>query len=185
MTRFFAGVLSVIAMGVLLIAYGLLNPRAEAFNAGSDRAAGDRGSVGADLAPNGYPAHAALQPQVAAGYAPAAHAPAFYAPAGYAPVYAPAPAPQYVTYPAPAPAAPVVVQAPAAQPVQTVVRAEGPRAAPVERRRGRDWKKTTLVIGGSTATGAGVGAIFGGKKGALIGAAIGGGGSTIYEATKR
>jgi hypothetical protein len=49
----------------------------------------------------------------------------------------------------------------------------------------RSWKKTALVIGGSTATGAGVGALVGGKKGALIGAAIGGGASTIYESTKR
>jgi hypothetical protein len=55
----------------------------------------------------------------------------------------------------------------------------------VERPRGRDWKKTALVIGGTTATGAGLGAIFAGKKGALIGAAIGGGASTIYEARKR
>jgi hypothetical protein len=49
----------------------------------------------------------------------------------------------------------------------------------------RNWTKTALVIGGSTATGAGVGAIVGGKKGALVGAAIGGGGSTLYEATRR
>jgi hypothetical protein len=55
----------------------------------------------------------------------------------------------------------------------------------IERPRGRDWKKTALVIGGTTATGAGLGAIFAGKKGALIGAAIGGGASTIYEARKR
>jgi hypothetical protein len=41
------------------------------------------------------------------------------------------------------------------------------------------------VIGGSTAAGAGVGGIFGGKKGALIGAAIGGGASTIYESLKK
>ena len=41
------------------------------------------------------------------------------------------------------------------------------------------------VIGGSTAAAAGVGAIFGGKKGALIGAAIGGGAGTIYEVRKR
>jgi hypothetical protein len=40
------------------------------------------------------------------------------------------------------------------------------------------------VIGGSTATGAGIGALVGGKKGALIGAAIGGGASTIYEVRK-
>ena len=38
-----------------------------------------------------------------------------------------------------------------------------------------------MVIGGTTAAAAGVGAIFGGKKGALIGAAIGGGASSIYE----
>ncbi|HOC18388.1 MAG TPA: hypothetical protein PKK95_08980 [Vicinamibacterales bacterium] len=49
----------------------------------------------------------------------------------------------------------------------------------------RSWKKTALIIGGSTAAGAGVGGIVAGKKGALIGAAIGGGASTIYEAVKR
>ncbi len=52
-------------------------------------------------------------------------------------------------------------------------------------RDGRTWKKTALVIGGSTAAGAGIGGLIGGKKGALIGTAIGGGGSTIYEAMKR
>jgi hypothetical protein len=55
----------------------------------------------------------------------------------------------------------------------------------VEPSSGRNWKKTALVIGGTTAAGAGIGAIFGGGKGALIGAAIGGGASTLYEATKR
>jgi hypothetical protein len=49
----------------------------------------------------------------------------------------------------------------------------------------RSWQKTALVIGGSTATGAGIGGLIGGKKGALIGAAIGGGASTIFEAGKR
>ena len=38
-----------------------------------------------------------------------------------------------------------------------------------------------MVIGGSTAAGAGLGAIFGGKKGALIGAALGGGAGTLFE----
>jgi hypothetical protein len=49
----------------------------------------------------------------------------------------------------------------------------------------RSWQKTALIIGGSTASGAGIGALIGGKKGALIGAAVGGGASTIYEVTKR
>jgi hypothetical protein len=85
-----------------------------------------------------------------------------------------------------------------AQPVQQTVRyaddvrpartvAQAPRRVvqPEVRRSDRDWKKTAMIIGGSSAAGAGVGAIFGGKKGALIGAAIGGGASTIYETTKR
>jgi hypothetical protein len=58
------------------------------------------------------------------------------------------------------------------------------RTQEVERTPARDWKRTALIIGGSSATGAGVGAIFGGKKGALIGAAIGGGASTIYQTVK-
>ena len=49
----------------------------------------------------------------------------------------------------------------------------------------RSKTKTALIIGGTAASGAGVGAIIGGKKGALIGAAIGGGAASIYEATKR
>ena len=52
-------------------------------------------------------------------------------------------------------------------------------------RDGRSWTKSTLIIGGSAASGAGVGAIVDGKKGALIGAAIGGGAASIYEATRR
>jgi hypothetical protein len=55
----------------------------------------------------------------------------------------------------------------------------------VVRESGRDWKQTAMVIGGSTAAGAGLGAIFGGKKGALIGAAIGGGAGTLFEVKRR
>ena len=49
----------------------------------------------------------------------------------------------------------------------------------------RSWQKTAMIIGGSAAGGAGVGGIVKGKKGALIGAAIGGGAASIYEATRR
>jgi hypothetical protein len=57
--------------------------------------------------------------------------------------------------------------------------------AVASRPSGRSWQKTLMMIGGSTAAGAGVGGLFGGKKGALVGAAIGGGASTIYESAKR
>jgi outer membrane lipoprotein SlyB len=81
--------------------------------------------------------------------------------------------------------------APAAGSARVVPAVYSPPAAPervVYRERrvrsGRSWKKSALVIGGSTGAGAGVGAIAGGKKGALVGAAIGGGAATLYEAMK-
>lgn len=51
--------------------------------------------------------------------------------------------------------------------------------------RRRSWGKSALMIGGSAGTGAGVGAIVKGKRGALIGAALGGGAASIYESAKR
>lgn len=55
----------------------------------------------------------------------------------------------------------------------------------VERVPERSKTKTALMIAGSAATGAGVGGALNGKKGALIGAAVGGGAASIYEAAKR
>jgi hypothetical protein len=155
MTKFLAGVLSVIAVGVLLIAYGLLNPAVPAY---------------ADQAPFARPMLAnetmMLRDTAVDGSNPA-----------------------YASYANPAYARPAYQYQPMAAPVRTVamVQQPAPRQTTrvVERAPQRDWKKTALVIGGSTATGAGVGAMFGGKKGALIGAAIGGGASTIYESTKK
>ena len=77
----------------------------------------------------------------------------------------------------------------AAAPRQTVYRS----VEPVQQREvvreetpaRRTWAKTGLIIGGAAASGAGVGAIVDGKKGALIGAAIGGGAASRYEATRR
>jgi hypothetical protein len=97
--------------------------------------------------------------------------------AGYA-VAAPA-----AYYPQPA-YAPDIVQRPV---VRTAPRAQ--RVVYTQAREQvepkRSWKKTALIIGGSTGAGAGVGALAGGKKGALIGAAIGGGAATVYEVIKR
>jgi hypothetical protein len=82
--------------------------------------------------------------------------------------------------------------APAAErrtaPRRTVYRATEPateRVVVEEERQGRSWQKTALIIGGAAASGAGVGAVVDGKKGAAIGAAIGGGAASIYEATRR
>ena len=122
MRSFLAAVLSVIAVGVLVIAYGLLAPRAIA-----------------------APVENGASPERVV----------------------------YVTQPAPA--------------THTVARRA---AAPVSSERrvareSRDWKKTALVVGGSTAAGAGIGGAFGGKTGALVGAAIGGGASSLFEALHR
>jgi hypothetical protein len=165
MTKFFAGVLSVIATGILLVAYGLFNLSASAFDSR------------ANMEPFARPMNASermMLPQdpYAARY--------FYndgsaaaGPYGYAPYTA----------------QPVGYSMNDARPVRTAAMAPAPRRVAatqtVDRRPGRDWKKTALVIGGSTAGAAGLGGIFGGKKGALIGAAIGGGASTVYEAMKR
>jgi hypothetical protein len=161
MTKFLAGVLSVIAAGVLLIAYGLLSPRVGAY--------GSPAEFNQFARP--VPASESMllrEDPYAARYGSADR----LAPASYGYNYPAQPVAQEVrpvrtVASAPAPAAP--------RRAATTARADAPR---------RDWKKTALIIGGTTASGAGVGAIFGGKKGALIGAAIGGGASTIYEATK-
>lgn len=49
----------------------------------------------------------------------------------------------------------------------------------------RPVSKSVLIIAGATGAGAGAGGLIGGKKGALAGAAIGGGAAAIYEAIKR
>jgi hypothetical protein len=162
MRAFLGTVLSVIAVGVLLIAYGLLSPRAVA-------------------APYGGPATDAYQTAYQSQLArPAGDIVSYGQPAAYDP-YAASRA--GLAYPVSD-----VRAVPAVQTVRTVQTSEPVRRTVservVERPSGRNWKKTALIIGGTTAAGAGVGAIFGGGKGALIGAAIGGGASTIYEATK-
>jgi hypothetical protein len=157
MRAFLATVLSVIAVGVLLIAYGLLVPRgvtAEAYPYARPMLASER---------VGYIDDAYANP-----YAGTVRQPMAYAVNDVRPV------PAYQTY---APSAP--------RRVASTSRAQSVPVSRVERVRGRDWKKTAMVIGGSTAAGAGLGAIFGGKKGALIGAALGGGAGTIYEVKKR
>jgi len=160
MRAFLATVLSVIAAGVMLIAYGLLNSR-----------------TAADLYayPGARPAVASQRVGVVdEGDAYGRYAPNPYTtdrPALVYPVNSPRPIPVYESYPAPRPV-----------PATRVVRRTSSRVAREPR---RDWVKTAMVIGATTASGAGLGGIFGGGKGALIGAAIGGGAGTLYEVSKR
>ena len=150
MRNFLAAVLSVIAVGVMLIAYGLLSPRvaaADVYPSARPMLAGQRVGDIEDLTPRRPMAYRVYD-------------------SGAAPV-------SYDTYQAPR----------RATTVGRTMRTASRRA--VDRAPGRDWTKTAMVIGGTTAAGAGLGAIFGGKKGALIGAAIGGGAGTLYEVKKR
>jgi hypothetical protein len=163
MRAFLGTVLSVIAVGVLLIAYGLLSPRAAAAPWGPLSATS--GTSDAYTSPYANPyqtARPVLASDIVSVGGQTAYDPYAASRAG-------------VAYPVSD-----------VRPVRTVQTSSAPvrRTATVERSSGRNWQKTALVIGGTTAAGAGLGAIFGGGKGALIGAAIGGGASTIYEATK-
>jgi hypothetical protein len=164
--------LGVIAVGVLLIAYGLLSPRADAAAStwnGVPVAADSRGDAYQFARPRlrCEPGQRAIVRQMAGG-AEAECVDSSYTdrygsmrtPVAYQ-VSDAGTGPAYEGYPA------------------------SRRSVRVERSSSRDWQKTAMVIGGTTAASAGVGAIFGGRKGALIGAAIGGGASSIYEARKR
>ena len=85
-------------------------------------------------------------------------------------------------------ATPVAQRRTTAAPRRTVYRDAEPvreRVIVEEAEPTRSWQKTALIIGGAAASGAGVGAVVDGKKGAMIGAAIGGGAASIYEATRR
>jgi hypothetical protein len=162
MRAFLGTVLSVIAVGVLLIAYGLLTPRTSIASAYPD-ARPMVASQRVGLIDEGY-----AMPQAA-----------MYS-------YAPRPAMAYPVsdvraLPDDGYVAPRRVVSP------QVVTSSAPRKTTtvVERAPSRSWQKTAMVIGGSSAAAAGLGAIFGGKKGALIGAAIGGGAGTLYEVSKR
>lgn len=167
MKTFLGTVLSAIAVGVLLIAYGLLSPGARASGPvwGSAPAGLDSRGEGA-FGLRCEPGQRAVIRQVAG--------------AAEAGCVDPPSSDRYDSV-----ATPVAYRTSEARQLQTSERAAPRRTARVERKSGRDWKKTALVIGGSAGTGAGLGAIFGGKKGALIGAAIGGGASSLFEAVKR
>lgn len=104
-----------------------------------------------------------------------------------APAYA-APAPVYAS-PAPVYAAAAPAAIPAAY--QTPVRRPAARRAVyadeevLEYKKPRSWKKSAVIIGSAAGIGAGVGGATKGKKGALLGAAIGGGAAAIWDQVTR
>ena len=159
MKAFLAAVLSVIAVGVLLIAYGLFNPRVatvEAYQSARPMLASER--VGFDRRADPRRRRRIRHMRHASPTATRRDGvPGEQRRAPYRGVRDCSPN-----------------RRPGASTTRTARRRDG--ASRVERAPGRDWKKTAMVIGGIDARpAAGLGAIFGGKKGALIGAAIGGG----------
>jgi hypothetical protein len=68
---------------------------------------------------------------------------------------------------------------------EPVVKRRAPVRRTVVRDDGRSWKKSALIIGGSAAGGAGVGALLDGKGGAKKGAVIGGVGGLVYDLATR
>jgi len=102
------------------------------------------------------------------------------------------PAPQVVYRDPVVPAARSTARRSSASPVRTASSTYGRSAEPSYSRTSdvaapqtRSWKKSAIIIGGSTAAGAGVGAVMGGKKGAVKGGVVGLVGGTIYDIATR
>jgi hypothetical protein len=66
-----------------------------------------------------------------------------------------------------------------------VAPASAPQASASVVKKSRSTKESALIIGGSAGAGAGIGAIAKGKKGAALGAAIGGVAGTVYDLMTR
>jgi hypothetical protein len=114
-------------------------------------------------APVAVPAYQGAVPAaLPVSYAPASFArpqTASFEEARVAPVAAPAPVARRVVY---------------ERPVERTIRPQQ-----------RSVAKSALIIGSSAGAGAGLGALIGGKKGALIGAAAAGGGATLWDQITR
>ncbi len=91
---------------------------------------------------------------------------------------------------APTPAFPPVVAASREEPAlatssSTSASSETPRVPATAEKSSRSAKDHALIIGGAAGAGAGIGAIAKGKKGAAVGAAIGGVAGTVYDVLTR
>ncbi len=169
MTRYLAAVLTVLALGVMLIAYGLLAP-------------GLLSAEGSRL--GGRWPEAALDAVGIVERADGSRVMVYRERGATGREFADVDAPAFAPHARPARAA--VVEAPVSAPRRSTGAAARPaRTSSVTRPSGRDWKRTALVVAGATAAGAGVGGAVSGGKGALVGAAIGGGVTTLIESTRR
>jgi hypothetical protein len=172
MRTLLGAVAGALAVSAVLVSYELGERQAFSRNLAptTQMVVGPDGIARPYLVQAGQSAYGQQMPYMAAnGWSPYnAMTPAPYAQYGAYPVTA---QPQYVTE--------RVVTQPAVRRVSSQ-RVVTERVAPR-----RTWQKSAMLIGGSAATGAGVGALMGGKKGALAGAAIGGGAATIFDQVKR
>lgn len=86
-------------------------------------------------------------------------------------------------YPVPAPAPVTASVAPVANVIHE--REQEPVRTIHQEADSRSWKDSALIIGSSAGAGAGIGALAKGKKGAIVGAAIGGVAGTVYDLSTR
>lgn len=172
-TKYLAGVLTVIALGISVIAYNLVFPRMQPLTEfGADGWTQTVALPASVVGQDGIPRYAAPVRSASATSVRSR---------GFEPRYVERDVEEAPAYRVAE--EPMVVRS--ARPVRVVEVESAPRRVvtrTVEREPRRDWKRVAMVVGGSTAAGAGVGGIFGGKKGALIGAAIAGGVSTLHQA---
>lgn len=185
-TRKTTAAAAAVGLGALLLAACAPDSRAQFFSAGANTGAPmavtcepNQRAIVRQVAVNGV-----MTPQVecqsAAGFAGG------MMPANYQPM---APAAVPVNYTTPYAASPYDSRF--VRTAYPVTREVAPRRVAYQRaperviRSGRSWKKSALIIGSSAGIGAGIGAAIHGKKGALIGAALGGGGATIWDQLTR
>jgi hypothetical protein len=171
MKALIGGIVGALLLGGVLLLFG--NSRTNAF---PQAYALDASSVDPMLVSCGEGRQALVRP-VAAGQR-ISQVECVAAPAALSPSYGLVPAVQTFAQPQP-----VVERVVYREPVVTR-RAPAPRRTVVQK-DGRSWKKSAVIIGGSAAGGAGLGAIMAGKSGAKKGAVIGGVGGLVYDLATR
>jgi len=183
-----------LALGSLVTAQALKAPSAEASRIGTVREA----SASPVLVNCGEGYHALVRPVAVAGQqvsqvdcvADVPALPVTVDAYGQPVTYAQGAHPSFASYsvPAPAPRPAVQTRTVYREPAAPTYRTASTRTTTAARQpttQTRSWQKSALIIGGSAAGGAAVGAVLDGKDGAKKGAVLGGVAGTVYDIATR